>query len=202
MKPYPDPPGVDAWQPWTPAQLSQKLEGVAEPWYIVGGWALDLWHGYETRAHEDLEFCILKKDLGAFRKIFAAFDIYTAHNGNVTRLANEEKPSSEIQQFWILEIPAREWRADLMIEPGDLQSWRYKRDHSVQRNRSAMIDVSPDGIPYLNTAGVLLFKAKRCRAKDHLDFQNALPKMALSDRNWLKQALIQQHPEHPWIEQL
>ncbi len=199
MSPYSDPPSVKAWQPWTPAQLQRKLEGISAPWYIAGGWALDLWLGYETRAHEDLEFCVLRKDFDAFRNVFALFDIYAAHDGNVARLADDEKPSPEIAQFWILEIAVRAWRADLMIEPGDSQSWQYKRDHSVQRQRSIMVEISPDGIPYLNPAGVLLFKAKRCCAKDEIDFQNALPKLALSDRKWLKETLIQQHPEHFWI---
>jgi len=182
MNPYSDPPGVDAWQPWTPAQLQERLEGASAPWYLVGGWALDIWHGYETRAHDDLEFCILEKDLDVFRNILAGYGIYTAHDGDVTYLANDEKPSPEIQQFWILETALARWRADLMTEPGDPDLWRYERDHSVQRQRSIMVEWSPDGIPYLNAAGVLLFKAKRCRAKDQLDFQNALPRLTPADR--------------------
>lgn len=199
MNPYPVPPGVDAWQPWTPAQLHQRLDGISAPWHVVGGWALDIWHGHETRPHDDLEFCILEKDLDTFRNIFSAFEIYTVHNGDVTHLAGDEKPSAGIQQFWILDTAAMKWRADLMIEPGDAHLWRYKRDLSVQRPRSIMVEVSPDGIPYLNAAGVLLFKAKRCRAKDQLDFQNALPKLAPADRTWLKETLVQQHPNHGWI---
>lgn len=202
MNPYPDPPGVDAWQPWTPAQLHERLEGVSASWYIVGGWALDIWHGHETRTHDDLEFCVLRKDFDTFRNIFAAFEIYTAHDGDVTHLAGDEMPSPEVQQFWLLETAAAKWRADLMIEPGDAHLWRYKRDHSVQRPRSIMVETSPDDIPYLNVAGVLLFKAKRCRAKDQLDFQTALPKLAPADRTWLKETLKQQHPNHAWIGKL
>jgi hypothetical protein len=54
----------DAWSPWHPRELAQRLEGMSKPWCIVGGWALDLWHGHETRAHEDIEFTVLRGDVG------------------------------------------------------------------------------------------------------------------------------------------
>lgn len=202
MNPHHHPPGVDAWQPWSPDQLHASLNGVSAPWYIVGGLALDIWHGCETRAHEDLEFCVLRKDFETFRNVFSAFEIYTAHDGAVVRLANSDEPAAEIEQLSILEPAVARWRADLMIEPGDMRSWRYKHDHSVQRPRSIMIEVSLSGIPYLNAAGVLLFKAKRCRVKDQRDVHNALPKLAPADRTWLKETLKQQHPNHIWIGKL
>jgi len=35
-------PDQQAWQPWTPEQLAQRLKHVSRPWCVVGGWALDL----------------------------------------------------------------------------------------------------------------------------------------------------------------
>ena len=37
------PPNERAWDAWSPMQLAQKLNGVDAHWYVVGGWALDLW---------------------------------------------------------------------------------------------------------------------------------------------------------------
>ena len=31
-------------------------------WWIGGGWAIDIWIGKASRAHEDIEICILRKD--------------------------------------------------------------------------------------------------------------------------------------------
>ncbi len=31
--------------PWRPAEVAARLEGVSTPWYVVAGWALDLFRG-------------------------------------------------------------------------------------------------------------------------------------------------------------
>jgi hypothetical protein len=49
---------------------------------------------------------------------------------------------------------------------------------------------------------VLLFKAKYLRDKDEIDFAKALPKLAPSERDWLKATLGQAHPGHAWRDRL
>jgi hypothetical protein len=55
------------------------------------------------------------------------------------------------------------------------------------------------GVPILNPAIVLLFKAKAPRPKDEHDFRALLP--ALSDPRlaWLRAALERCHPGHAWL---
>ena len=54
-----DGPPPEAWSmAWTPDQAARALEGVSAPWAVAGGWALDLWHGMQTREHEDLEIAV------------------------------------------------------------------------------------------------------------------------------------------------
>ena len=55
-------PDVEKWEPWQPRELSKKLHRAQRHWYVVGGWALDLWRRKETRAHADIESCCLRKD--------------------------------------------------------------------------------------------------------------------------------------------
>ncbi|MBA8881088.1 type IV secretory pathway TraG/TraD family ATPase VirD4 [Phyllobacterium myrsinacearum] len=40
----------DAWDAWTPELLFERFRYQHPPWYVVGGWALDLWHGYPNYA--------------------------------------------------------------------------------------------------------------------------------------------------------
>jgi hypothetical protein len=54
-----DPPGLEAWEPWHPDEVFSLLNAVDAPWHIAGGWALDLWHGFETRGREDKEDFII-----------------------------------------------------------------------------------------------------------------------------------------------
>ncbi|MHA2370372.1 MAG: nucleotidyltransferase domain-containing protein, partial [Candidatus Hodarchaeales archaeon] len=38
------------------------LKEFAKPWFVAGGWAIDLHLNYVTRPHEDVEIIILRQD--------------------------------------------------------------------------------------------------------------------------------------------
>lgn len=192
----------DAWCAWHPAELARRLSGIARPWCIAGGWALDLWHGRQNRDHEDLEFTVLREDVRAFRQVLAGMDFYTAGDGVVEYLPADQEPPADIWQIWCQDIAARCWRVDMMIEPGTPEMWKYKRDPAIVRPRSEMVGMTGDGLPYLKPAAVLLFKAKHKRGKDETDFENALPKLARAERDWLKACLAAVHPGHDWLHMI
>lgn len=195
-------PDEGKWAPWTPEELTFRLNSVLRPWCIVGGWALDLWHGTNTRPHEDIEFTIQREDLEIFRHALSDLELYTVKEGKIKRLSDEQSPDLDISQIWCFDRPADRWRADMMIETGSDEIWVYKRDRQLTRPRSEMVALTSKGIPYLAPSAVLLFKAKYRRPKDEDDFENAVPLLPPSERLWLKNCLDQQHPGHPWARKL
>nr|WP_262532105.1 amino acid transporter [Agrobacterium tumefaciens] len=202
MSDHPLVPDQNAWNPWSPAELSQRLDGVSRPWCVVGGWALDLWHGSKTREHDDLEFTVLREDLGIFRRKLGHMEFYTVNDGIIEPLPADQHPAPEIFQIWCFDRPAGCWRADMMIEPGTNDTWVYKRNPEITRPRIEMVSLTADGIPYLNASAVLLFKAKHRRAKDEDDFAKAQPKLPLSESLWLRDCLERLHPGHDWVPAL
>ncbi len=192
----------DAWNAWHPAELSHRLGGISSPWCIVGGWALDLWHGHQTREHDDLEFAILRSDFSVFRRALKGVSFHTASDGVVEYLPPDRNPTPEKWQVWCRDMVENCWRADMMLEPGTPKEWVYRRAPGIVRSRVEMVDLTSDGIPYLKPAAVLLFKAKHRRAKDEIDFGNALPKLAASERAWLAMCLHVVHPDHEWTTRL
>ncbi|MFC6775704.1 nucleotidyltransferase domain-containing protein [Methylobacterium gregans] len=82
MRPLDD----EAWDAWSPHELGQRLREATLPWYVAGGWALDVWHGKQTREHEDLEFVVLRNDADHFRTILHELDFFTVRNGTITYL--------------------------------------------------------------------------------------------------------------------
>jgi hypothetical protein len=52
------PTGDPVWDSWHPAQLATLLREVTAPWYVAGGWALDLFRGQQTlsRVHPGHEW--------------------------------------------------------------------------------------------------------------------------------------------------
>lgn len=192
----------NAWCAWHPHELARKLSGIERPWCVVGGWALDLWHGIETRVHDDLEFTILRADFDRFRTALPGMRFHAVGDGQVEILGEGEIPPSEIAQVWCEDVAARCWRVDMMLEDGTPEIWVYKRDPAVRRPRGEMAQVTADGIPYLAPEAVLLFKAKYRRDKDEADFAQALPKLEARQRQWLKARIAEAHPDHGWLRDL
>jgi hypothetical protein len=195
-------PDHDTWSAWHPLDLTSRLSSVSKPWCIVGGWGLDLWHGHQTRDHDDLEFTVLRADVGFFRRTLRGLDFYTAGSGVVTPLPENAEPPADIAQIWCLDSVERRWRVDMMLEPGTPQTWVCKRDPQIRAPRNEFVRSTVDGIPYLAPAPILLFKAKYRRAKDEADFENALPKLSSPESAWLKAGLEVVHPGHGWIGML
>ena len=196
MKPFPE----TAWKAWSPDMLQARLEGL--DWYVAGGWALDLWHGRQTRTHDDLEFVVRPDQLETARTALRDLEFFVANTGTLTHLPVGTPAPSDIWQFWGADLPARCWRVDMMVERGTKDLWVYKRDPGFTLPRTAAVRRDRAGVPYLAPAIVLLFKAKNTRDKDRRDFQAALPHLAPSERSDLRGWLEALHPGHEWIAAL
>lgn len=195
-------PGVEAWQPWTPRDVAARLDGLAVTWCVVGGWAVDLFLGEETRPHEDLEIATQRAHLSTIRRRLAGFVFHAVGDGSVQRLGPDEQGPADCHQHWVLDERAGEWRVDVMVEPGDEEWWVYRRDESIRMPRAEMVATTADGVPYLLPHGLLLYKAKNDRDKDWADFAQVAPRMDAASRAWLATAIDQQHPGHPWVRLL
>ena len=79
------------------------------------------------------------------------------------------------RQHWGLDREAGVWRIDVMHEPGDRHTWRFRRDGSISAPWSAITATTDDGIPYLRPEASLLYKAKEPRPHDQADFDVVLP---------------------------
>lgn len=198
MKPLHD----DAWDAWSPDELHQRLRGTIRPWYVAGGWALDLWHGQPTRAHEDLEFVVLRKDADAFRTLLQELDFFTVTDGTLVFLPPSANLPDDVWQIWGADRRHGCWRVDLMLEPGTPDLWIYKRDRTIRMPRTEAVRLGRTGIPHLAPPLVMLFKAKHGREKDEADFDRFRSRSSREEKERLIALLRTLHPEHPWIESL
>ncbi|MEL6829566.1 MAG: amino acid transporter, partial [Pseudomonadota bacterium] len=122
-----------AWDAWSPQYLAERLKGVRYHWYVVGGWALDLWHGEQTRPHEDLEFAVLPEDASAVAAELSELAFFENRKTGFTHCTFEQTPASDVWQYWGGDIEQGVWRVDMMIERGTPQTWCYKRNASLRQ---------------------------------------------------------------------
>lgn len=195
-----DGPPLEAWSgAWTPEEVAAAMEGVGVPWCVVGGWSIDLFLGEQTREHGDIEIEILRPDELVVRE-HLALSFCAVGDGKVRPITDDELLPAELHQCWGFDVDAYEWRVDLMMPPGDAETWVSRRGPSASRAR--MIGRSQDGIPYLRPEGTLLYKAKEARPKDEADLGVVLPRMDDAAKTWLVDALKLAHPGHDWIERV
>ncbi|MET0423229.1 MAG: hypothetical protein ABW046_05115 [Actinoplanes sp.] len=190
-------PDIEAWQCWSPQQIAARLAGIATPWYVAGGWAVDLHLGRVTREHEDLEIGVPRERFAEVAGRLPELAFFVAGSGRVVP-ATPEALDAEYQT-WAYDVAGEAWRFDVMREPHDGDVWISRRHESLRRPYGEMIRRTSDGIPYLAPDVVLLFKAKHRRPKDEADHALLAPQLTATEREWLNRALALVHPGHDWL---
>jgi len=190
---------LERWDPWTPAEIADRLRGVGARWYVLAGWALDLYLGRETREHEDLEIGVASDGFPEIRSRLTDLELVVVGAGRAWPVSDDSLATH--RQTWARE-PDGPWRLDVIRERWDGDEWLYRRDPRFRVPATRAIARTSEGIPFLRPELVLLFKAKVVRPKDGLDLEVVLPELGEEPRAWLVNALRVMHPGHPWIERL
>jgi hypothetical protein len=187
-----------AWEPWHPADIARLLAGVGVPWYVAGGWAIDLFLGRQTREHGDLEIAVPSPAFAAIRAALAAYEFDVVGSGRRWPL---DSPAFRVMhQTWVREPGTGVYRADVFREPERDGGWVCRRDESIWLPYEDLIRRTGDGIPYLAPEIGLLFKAERAaEPRNQADFAATVPWLGGDAADWLRWALQRVHPGHPWI---
>ena len=196
------PPDEETWNAWSPHELARRLGGLPVPWYVVGGWALDLWLGGQRRPHDDLEFAVAPYHAPRVARKLSDLAFFEAKAGSLRRTDAAAPMADDVWQWWGADRTAQCWRVDMMGERGTRDLWSYKRDPSLVVPRSDAVRTDRYGIRYLAPALVLLFKAKHQRPKDEADFDAVVNQLGERDRRNLRGWLRHLHADHPWIARL
>lgn len=195
-------PGLDAWDAWTPWEVARRLAGVRAPWYVAGGWAIDLLLGAPSREHEDLEIGVPADRFAEIAAALPECEFFVVGSGLARPYVPGGVAAAAHHQTWAWERAAARWRLDLFREPSADGHWLCRRDERIRLPHDRLIRHTADCIPYLRPEIVLLFKAKAVRPKDAADLAAVLPRLDADARAWLTEALALVHPDHPWLTEL
>jgi len=174
------------WQPLAPHEAAALFAGAEFPWWVAGGWAIDLFLGHQTRTHHDLDVGVLRRDQLAVHAFLARWELWAAYPpGQLRKWEAGESLPVEVHDVWCREAAGDPWRFQLMLNESSGDHWVYRRDPSVTRPLTQVILATEDGIPYLAPEVQLLFKATHPRAKDDADLASALRVLSRESRDWL-----------------
>jgi hypothetical protein len=186
---------------WTPSEVAVRLTGVATPWCVAAGWALDLFRGRQTRPHGDIEIAIPAAGFPEVRRRFPAYAIDAVSSGRLWENAAPEVLEAT-HQTWLRDPATGDYLLDVFREPHDGDTWICRHDETIRLPHAEIIRHTDDGIPYLTPELVLLFKAKHARPKDQNDFAGTLPHLTPAQRKTLAELIAHVYPDHAWLKDL
>jgi len=190
------------WQPLSPHQAAGLLRDIRAPWWVAGGWAIDLFLGHETRTHADLDIALLRGTEPSLRQALPAWDIQIAHDGRFVPWDGGPIVAPH-HQFWARPDAGGPWALEFMLEERVRDVWAYRRDARVTLSLARLGRTTEDGLPYICPEVALLYKARgKGIERNAADFESAFSALATEERRWLRDALTIAHPGHAWIERL
>lgn len=152
------------------------LSNLTVPYWIIGGWAIDLAVGRVTRDHADVDVMLLERDKHALWNDLPDADVQIAGHGREPRRLTLYSRN--------LLLPA-----EVFLAQADGTSWVHRRGAYRVTRPLADLTRHRDGIPFLAPEVVLLFKARSTAGRDQHDVETALPLLDAGQRSWLHDAL-------------
>jgi hypothetical protein len=190
------------WEPLTPQQVAELLRGVDVPWWIAGAWALDLFAGRQTRAHEDIEISVFRGDEDKIRERLKGWEFFVVSEGTLTPLVGRKPLPPTAHEIWGRERGRETWQLEILIEERQLGRWVYRRDERIGVHEKDIGRFTNDGIPYIRPDIQLLYKSKGGRAVDEADLLAVLPRLDAAHRATLSAWVSAGDPTHRWLARL
>ena len=183
-----------------PRQVLSLLDGFGKPWWVAGGWAVDLFIGRPTRPHKDIEIALFRNDQSALQEHLGGWNLRKVVDHRLVPWL-----PGELLTLPVHEIHGRgpEGQAlEILLNEYDRGRWAFRRDIGITRPAKLISDRSADGVPFLRPEIVLLYKSNDPRPDDQADFERAAPLLDPESHAWLRVALQRHRPGHPWLDDL
>lgn len=198
MSPHTD----DPWDPISIDTVADRFAAFDVDWWVAGGQAIDLFLGWETRPHNDLDLEIFRSDRDTLFDVFAGWDLYTVSEGAFSKWERGAPIAPSVFGIWGRPTPDSAWAIEIILADENEGSWRFRRDNGISLPRSSLTATTSTGVRYCMPEVQLLYKSKQHRPKDDVDMVRCLHRMAASQRIWLADAIRRGESAHSWIQLL
>ena len=200
---------LGSWDRIALDELASLFAGVAAPWWLAGGYAVELAVGAPFREHGDVDVLALRSSLEELRQSLSGWDLHAADPPGTLRPwpASEVLPA-HVHDVFCRRTPSSPWAFQFMVDDTDGDDWLFRRDHRVRRRVTSLAGpASRPGLPVLAPEVQLLYKSgvsggSGRRPKDEMDRDHLGPLLDGDARAWLVGSLSLLEPDHPWLRTL
>jgi hypothetical protein len=187
------------WQPMAISEVAARFDGSGIDWWIAGRQAIDLFLGWETRPHADLDVEMFRRDRSVLFDIFDGWDLHAMSEGNLVPWTDPKEFDNAVFGIWLRPARCEPWQVEIMLADGNRSEWRFRRDPCITIAGERLIATTPGGVPYCTPEVQLLYKSKMARPKDDVDLAHCLHHLSREQRCWLIDAIATTSTHHPWV---
>ena len=184
-------------------KIGSLLRELPCPWFVCGGWALDLFLGRVTRTHKDVDVAVARDDQFVVRDYLRrrGWALEKAVGGELTPWADGERLDLPAHAVWCRNDDHDPDFFEVLLNEIDGGRFRFRRDQSVTLAPGRLSFRHSSGLPVLAPEVVLLYESNRPEEYD-ADFRRAVQALSEEGRAWLKNALGKLSARHPWADSL
>lgn len=192
-------PSLHRWEPMSIVDVRPLLDDPRVRVWLSGGVGLDVWLGYGSRDHGDIDLSVLRADWRPFaRRLPKRLIPHAAENGYLRPIGDDADPPANV---WCLDADTGAWVLQVNLEDGDDHRWIYRRHPAIARPwHLAVVSIGDTSVVAPEVQ--LLWKSKNPTAKDEADLARVVPTLEPAAKTWLVNAIRAAHPESPWTRAL
>ncbi|TCZ79345.1 hypothetical protein E0485_05655 [Paenibacillus albiflavus] len=182
-------------------KLELLMKFYEKPWFVAGGWTIDLLINEITRDHKDMDICIFREDAEYALQYFHDWDINVAIPGEhrlekVTQMTDIELPRYCLHLFKEQEF------IELLLTSRIEDQVIFRKNNQIKMSMDDFCNKSGE-IPFVNPAWQLLFKSLSTREEDEHDFLVYMNRVSDNkSKSWLLQSMKVMNGNKRWIEEL
>src|SRR5947209_5306656 len=123
------------------------METFSPPWFVAGGWAVDLFLGRVTRKHEDLEIGIARQDQAHLHAHLPGWRLYKIVRGELLLWRQEEWLERPVHQIVAQQEQANPSEFEFLLNDLSGGEWLFRRDPRIRRPVDEIYLRTEQGIP-------------------------------------------------------
>ncbi len=100
---------VHNWEPLSVEETVDLMSGLRVPWWIAGGWAIDLFLGRQTRTHGDTDVLIRRDDQLEVQRYLADWDLYKTQQPGLKPWPAGDFQRRPFDDIWCRRTPESPW---------------------------------------------------------------------------------------------
>jgi hypothetical protein len=143
-------PPLGPWEPAQSAEVAGLLSAMPGPWWIAGGYAIELAARQPVRDHGDIDVMVLRQDQIHVQDALHGWEWWAGDPpGTLRPWQPGEHLRAGVHDVWCRPGPGAPWRIQVMIEESDDGDWVSRRDPGIRRPLAGIGRITSDGIRYL-----------------------------------------------------